>query len=448
MKTNEYNWQQQPVAEKWLDGILTEFKGMSDTVAKFETRLAFQTNTRLVDWLDHILLPEIDIWQASLDEAGFVAQDEVSAGGQVYSHPGALFPKIVLGQKTGLAVRVEYLTDFLRANQAVPPIEGSPLSNYRQALLCKESGISFIAVERRESTRFEPIEQIQGNAHQYLEALELWQGIPRWQRNDGEVFGKLFDAADQICSAMGQDLAAHIVMQSERAYWQSRNYAGAIQKMRQDKLGMGWANHDHHTFRSSRQNLSNLILLLKKLGFHEREKFYAGEQAGWGAQVMENKEAGLVLFVDVDLAPEEVDFDFATHELEMCDQLGTIGLWCALHGDSILQAGLHHLAARYSFMALQEGMKEYKVKFLEPFSDFSYLKQAFSKGEMWTVDTGRVSDLLDQGSINQKQAAKFNDKGAVGSHFENIERREGFMGFSQEHVSGIIKRLDPRTAAK
>ena len=35
-------------------------------------------------------------------------------------------------------------------------------------------------------------------------------------------------------------------------------------------------------------------------------------------------------------------------------------------------------------------------------------------------------------------------KGAIGSHLENLERREGFKGFNQQAVSAIIAATDPR----
>ena len=93
--------------------------------------------------------------------------------------------------------------------------------------------------------------------------------------------------AQSRVSEMGTDTAAWIAFAAEREHWQRRNRAGQIQKACQDRLGLGWANHDHHTFRSSRSVFSLLIEILETFGFHPRERFYAGAEAGWGAQVME-----------------------------------------------------------------------------------------------------------------------------------------------------------------
>lgn len=284
----------------------------------------------------------------------------------------------------------------------------------------------------------------EGYQQQYLAGLEQWQLIPRGLADEEQAFLAIFATADSLVKSFGQDMAAHIVCEGERRYWVSRNYAARIQKMRQDILGMGWSNHDHHTFRSSRKHFTRLVELFSRLGFTKRERFYAGKEAGWGAQVMENSTAGLSLFLDVDLAPEEVSLDFSTQQLEELDQLGTVGLWCALHGDSILKAGMHHLAVDCLFGDLILDVQKYGVAFMAPFSDFDYLKQSFSKGEIWEVDPLRVQNILDQKRITQEKAEQFLRKGVLGSHLENIQRRDGYKGFNKKNVNVIIKETDPR----
>ncbi len=207
---------------------------------------------------------------------------------------------------------------------------------------------------------------------------------------------------------------------------------------------MGWANHDHHTFRSSRKYFHKLVRLFEILGFHCRERYYTGMEAGWGAQIMENPVCRLVLFLDVDLAPNEIEIDFAHHPMPELPKLGTIGLWCALHGDSILSGGMHHLEAQFMFDELSQDLKNYGVGMMDPFSSFPYLRQAFTAGEQWPVKPERVEILLSQGLISQDDADKFLKEGAIGSHLENLQRREGYKGFNQKNVSIIIKKTDPR----
>lgn len=83
---------------------------------------------------------------------------------------------------------------------------------------------------------------------------------------------------------------------------------------------------------------------------------------------------------------------------------------------------------------------------MEPFSSFTYLKQAFTKGEVWPVPPSRVERLLKDHLITAEQAEKFRSQGALGSHLENLQRREGYKGFNQKNVSFIIRKTDPRHA--
>lgn len=121
-----------------------------------------------------------------------------------------------------------------------------------------------------------------------------------------------------------------------------------------------------------------------------------------------------------------------------------MGLWCALHGESALTAGLHHVAARVVFSEAVAGLSAHLVKSMKPFSDFPYLKQTFTIGERWNVPTARLNNLLKAGIIDQAQVDKFAKELAVGSHLELIQRKEGFKGFNQTTVSDIITRTDPR----
>ncbi len=82
---------------------------------------------------------------------------------------------------------------------------------------------------------------------------------------------------------------------------------------------------------------------------------------------------------------------------------------------------------------------------MEPFSKFSYLRQAFTRGERWDVPAERLERLLATGRIDLAQTERFFQEGAVGSHLENIQRGKGFKGFNEQTVSDIIRRTDPRT---
>ncbi len=81
---------------------------------------------------------------------------------------------------------------------------------------------------------------------------------------------------------------------------------------------------------------------------------------------------------------------------------------------------------------------------MSPFTDFDYLKQAFTEGEMWQVDPLRIDAARAEGLITEEEAARFRRHGALGSHLEILQRDDGYKGFNQSGISQIIKQTDPR----
>lgn len=447
MDEQRFFWQRHANAEQLVLTHLDDFCSRNPGLQRLKEKFLQQASCRLYDWVDHLLLPDSTTLRRQLSDFGFELQPNSEEA--VYSHPGAVLPDIVLLDNSanvdvGLALRVECIGDFLQANCFSSEIEGSPLSNYRRTCLGIEGGISLSVVERRIRWIFQPQDLTGAEVRDYLAALELWQCRSRKSDNEELAWEEAQGIAGKLAKQLGKNQAAQVICQGERNYWLARNFVGRLQKSRQDTLGLGWANNDHHTFRSSRRNFVRLVELFSELGFHCRERFYAGREAGWGAQVMENPETGLSLFLDVDLAPEEVSTDFSQQKLPEQERLGTIGLWCALHGDSIFEAGMHHLAARCDFRRLGADIADRGEKFMAPFSDFPYLKQAFSIAERWQADSNRVSRLVAEQRISFEQGDKFIAEGAIGSHLENIQRNEGYKGFNKQNVSVIIQQTDPR----
>jgi hypothetical protein len=446
-------WLRYPEAEAYVGEKLAKFVREVPPAAALRADLMLKTSSRLVDWVDHVVLADGDTPRGQLAELGFELQDvPVDVGDTVYHHPGALFPGILLREGTvarpgvivSAAVQVEDVTEFLMSQHLAVPVEGSILGPYRRARVWTGNGRELFVVERRGHQGYVPEYVAPDHPQRYLEAYERWATRQRVFAESREGMERTLALARALVSEMGTDMAAWIAFSAERAHWQRRSRAGQVQKARQDRLGLGWANHDHHTFRSSREAFSQLIEILETFGFRPRERFYAGAEAGWGAQVMEQRNCRFAVFADVDLGPEEVEGDFAHRELNSREGLGTVGLWCALHGESMLAAGLHHLAGRFDFDAATEGLAEWDIDMMAPFSNFTYLRQAFTKGERWDVAPERLERLLATGQIDLQQAERFTQDGAVGSHLENIQRGEGFKGFNQRTISDIIQRTDPR----
>ena len=438
MGNTNFNWTCQPEAESF---ILEHLKVLEQNsfLEELKNSLEDVSSTELIAWVDHIGIPHTHAVSKKLNSLGF-QELYTELGSHLYRHPGAKLPDVVLHSDSflSIALTVDSIAAFLSVRGIKRAIEGSPLSGYRSSTVEADDRFVIKVVERRGVETLDPISEPAEKLENIFLAKELWMTRDRSDLQEAEACVK------KIAILIGQDTAASLILECEREYWQARNRVGQIQKNLQDRLGMGWANHDHHTFRSSRKHFNRLVRLFEGLGFHCRERFFAGEEAGWGAQVMENPHAKLVLFLDVDLLPGEIDIDFSHEPLPATEHLGTIGLWCALHGDSILKSGMHHLEAQFNFEGLRNKLLEYGVNFMKPFSDFSYLKQAFSQGEMWQVEADVVQKLLDNNKISEEQAEKFLSVGAIGSHMENLQRKEGYKGFNQKNVSVIIKETDPR----
>jgi len=442
-----FQWKCQPKAEALICEILDKSISENESIATLAHDLQKLTSTRLFDWLDHVIVGFSETLETRIDEYGFIVMSTTPTY-RVYQHPGAQLPRIVVydhdPQILGVGVNVESIADFLMVRGLSREIEGSPFSSYRRCCISMDNDVSLWVVERRGAPGMEPIYHDENYLEKYVTSQEKWKTRSRDSLDEDEAFDQSLQLAQEMVEDIGEELAAWIILSCEREYWQARNLAGQVQKNRQDRLGMGWANHDHHTFRSSRRHFTKLVRLFEILGFHCRERFYAGKEAGWGAQVMENPKCHLVLFLDVDLAPHEVEIDFSHHPFSDRPELGTIGLWCALHGDSILKSGMHHLEAQFLFEELTKDLANHGVAMMDPFSAFPYLKQAFTHGEIWKVDPRRVEAIAKAKKITREQADKFISHGAVGSHLENLQRREGYKGFNQKNVSFIIEKTDPR----
>ncbi len=448
-----YRWERWPGAEALVEHHLNAFLLVYEPARTLADEMEHVTSTRMLDWIDHLVVDGDEALESTIRATGFVP-DVVEAphGMTVFSHPGAQLPRLAV-RRTGdetprtstVAIKADAIDDVLMVRGMHVPVAGSLCSPYRVATLGPAGERVLQVVERRGYRGLLPQEMPAGYAERYFAARSRWATRPRRTDDEADGMAETLALAQRLVAEMGRDTAAWIVFEVERDYWQRRNWAGQVQKARQDRLGLGWANHDHHTFRSSRTTFTALIATLETLGFVCRERFYAGHEAGWGAQVLEQPACGLVVFADVDLFPHETDLDFAHTGLADHPQLGTVGLWCALHGESLLGAGMHHLEGQFEFGRLRDDLAAMGVDMMQPFSDAPHLRQAFTKGERWPISPGRLERLRSAGRITEEQYAKFQANGAIGSHLENLQRREGYKGFNQQNVSAIIKATDPRS---
>ena len=440
-----FDWPLANEAEQFLRQRIGLFLERNSFARQLADCMRDETGTDFFEWVDHLVLLPGE--EKALSAVGFVRdpRTETPNGEAVYEHPRATLPRVLLRRGPSvIALRPEFVADFMASHNLCGEPEGEPCSRYRRIVVAKESGTRLEAVERRAYRGFVPASLKPGELSRIIKARELWRTRPRQFANDAEGFKPANRILDRVLGLVRRDLACQFLFEAERTYWENRSRAARIQKHRQDRLGLGWGNHDHHTFRCSRGHFVDLVELLLKLGFAKRERYYAGAEAGWGAQVCEQPATGIVVFADVDLLPEETQIDFSKHKLPPALHLGTVGLWVGLHGESFLQAGMHHLEARFDFDLLRDQLKEAGVNTMKPFSDFPFLRQAFTVGERWPVCPERLERLLSAGLITREQFDQFSGEGALGSHLENLQRHGGYKGFNQQAVSVVIAATDPR----
>ncbi len=461
-----FEWKRWPETDKFLDEAIEAALSGNSLAATLASRMPRETGTQFKVWVDHLVMRGTKSIGGRLLELGYERQPlPYSLGVPLFTHSNGMFPPIALEatgsgsaigadpQVSEVAIKVESVADFSRAHDLGLAIGGYPIGPYRIARV-GGSSTTLAVVERRGYRGFEPYPgelAREGRmkphaARDALAARDLWHGRRRRFDDDLEGITATEETLERVIELAGSpDLACHLIFECERSYWESRNHAARVQKARQDRLGLGWANHDHHTFRCSRRFFPRIMSMFKRLGFELRERFHAGAHAGWGAQILEHPVTGIVIFADLDLAADEATEDFAHQTLPELPRPGTVGLWVALHGESILEAGMHHLEAQFDFDALRDGIKaEAGIDTMPPFSNFPFLKQAFTAGERWKVSTHRADRALAQGWITAEERQKFLREGTIGSHLENLERREGYKGFNQQAVSAIIAATDPR----
>ena len=434
-------WTTQPEAVALVAATLNDALAAVPDARSLADRLRDDIGVRLIDILDYISLPEGSDVSAFLDTGW--APD--ASDPTVLRNDTGLFPVVLVsGQGLVMGFKVEYVHEFGAAQGLSAPVEGAMHAPFRRMRYAYANGVFFDAVERRGSRGFEP----DNPSAATLRAAQLHLQTFRTRRRSFDSIGAGYDATDAMVAAavadLGQDWACWLWLRAEREYWESRNSAGRLQKARQDVHGIGWANQDHHTYDSSREWFHRCVGVLEALGFECRELFYAGDAAGWGSQILEQPAIGSVIFADIDLAPDELDIDFAHMELEPLPFLRRAGLWCGLHGESMFESGINHLECMYDHTIMSRQLEAQGVRFMAPFSDFPHLYQALTEGEWWPVDPARVDALERAGYISAEQAEDFRLHGSIGSHLENLERNDGFKGFNQPGIDGVLRALDPR----
>ncbi len=442
---NIENWPRCPEAAKWFEEQFSTFVVANPPVGELATKFYEVAGVRLQNLVDHWVLPQSQSLTETLCALG-LEPITMPEGDVIYRHPGARLPGVRMKSKRTiplLALGVESIQRFAECNALrLDAVHGDSDSAYRCGHLTLGHG-ELMPIERNGYNGFAPATLSETEISNLATVRKMFMERDRTGA-EVAVLQNAHRLAKAAISLVGRDRACDEFFAAERNYYLTRNHAARLQYARQRSLGFDWANHDHHTYRSTREGFRALIGLFVTLGFVTREKFYAGEEAGWGAQVLEHPISRVVIFADVDMAPAELNVEYATQDLTVRDTFGTIGLWCALHTSSIAEAGMHHLECEFDFTKADTLHRESGDGMMNPFTDLPMLKQAFTTAELWKVSPERVAPLIERGYVTAEQGERFVKIGAPGSHLEILQRWEGFKGFNKTGVSHIIRETDAR----
>ncbi|MFM7321746.1 MAG: hypothetical protein ACKO5K_09515 [Armatimonadota bacterium] len=435
-------WPRCPEADAFFRSLLDQFVAANPALEAMRGRLA-AVGVDIAVLVDHWVIPEGSVPTPLLADLGLV-ETRLPEGDRVWRHPGARLPALRFKrERTVLALGIESIEAFAEAHALnLDAVHGETEANYRCGHVALTVG-ELMPIERRGTAGYAPSD-LDPEARSALPWLrDAFDNRPR-TLPESDVVAETLRAFDHAARLLGKGRAVEEFFASERRYYFRRNALARWQGTRQSTVGIGWANHDHHTYRTARPTFRPLIQALVHMGFVARERFHAGPEAGWGAQILDHPDTRVVVCADVDLAPEESEVDFTRTALPDRATLGTIGLWCGLHGSSIATAGLHHLECEFLHDIVRDQCIAAGGGVMSPFTDLPMLRQSFTEAEIWSVDPARLDALVASGRISKGEAQRFQTEGAKGSHLEILQRWEGYKGFDKTSVSGIIRSTDAR----
>jgi len=382
----------------------------------FADLLHARCGVRCLDIVDHLILPGVD----------FEILGWSPLGERRWRHSNSSIPDILLGEKLGFALRVDDVRQFANAVRGILSDHSTRWIGQRLRLF-ENSDVVVDAVDETgwHGLGAPPTTRIVRRAQLHR---QLFRTRPRhFKSTEGgiEVTARMLQAA---AADVGGAWASALFLCAEREYWASRCEAGYLRFRRQSQFGIGWSNVEYHSYDCSRAHLHASVQLFETLGFRRidvlSETPSAGQDAesGRAALVMEHEALRTVVLLKVDTIA--ADTMKSLGQIRLCPTTwhGQSGLWCAIHGESILEGGMSHIAARYAAPAVQNFFAQEGVELLPPFSpdDLGFALQ-LSKGDRRAVDPRRVHALERRGYIGRDAAEDFRLNGAIATQFAIVE---------------------------
>ena len=406
-------------AGQFVSSVLAAAQARLPELARLGDTLRAACAIRLRDMVDHIIVP---LGERAQEQAGW-RPDRAN----IWRHPNAAFPPVIAGGAPGLAFRVERLERLLLALQietSASAPNGSPL---RRAVLFEGDSVVLHAVERNGSA---DLEHTGVPGIRKLRRAAIHQQVFRTRRRFFRSTENGLNHTERLVEAavadLGQQWACHLFLRAEREYWLSRCEAGVLQKRRQDRAGVGWCTLNYLVYCSSRENFHRVSRVFQRLGYQCGEIIRSERLPLWSAQVFEHV-SGMqpALLVEVDLADES---DCTSAALQPLTWHGPAGLWCAMHGESLLEGGVSRLCARYDIAALSQLVARDGMELTGPCADTARLRHRFTPGQPQAVSPARIDALESGGYLARRDAETLRLNGAVATYLQAVESDGGFAG--------------------
>ncbi|BBM84754.1 hypothetical protein [Candidatus Uabimicrobium amorphum] len=339
-------------------------------------RMEEETGTRFSDWIDSFVFPSDSQMRKKIEKLGFECSETDK---DVFYVAETSFPRIVMRDSCfEVVLVVDSVVAFRARNKLRVPIEGSACSLARTMSISNKRDYVLSVVER--STVMGYVVPVDIDSEEFLQqkkARDLWFNRERDFELATEGMRQTLSLAYRIVDMVGVERAAHIVLQSELAYWQYKTHVGDLQKFFQDKCGLGWGNCDHLTFWSGRKNFKILVQIFETLGFRCSKSFFVKDYGNKGVQVMEHPHSSVLIVCEVHLRKKERDQDFAHQELAPMQSSGILDNWLRANGESMLKGGAKHVAIKCSIEKMQAHLVKYHVHSTKV-DEKPYFKQAYS----------------------------------------------------------------------
>src|SRR5215469_6436255 len=155
-----FDWPLAYDGEKFIRTRLDDFLARNTFARQLSARMHDETGTDFFEWVDHLVLSPDD--ETALVKAGFVHDKKVETPRRevVLEHPYATLPRVLLrrgkANPSVVAIKPEFVADFIAANHLSGEPEGEPRSRYRRVVVSVENGTQLEAVERRAYRGFVP----------------------------------------------------------------------------------------------------------------------------------------------------------------------------------------------------------------------------------------------------------------------------------------------------